>query len=335
VARANKKPKPEFDVLIEGFSHDGRGVGRIQGKAVFVAGALLGEQVRAQLVAKNRHFDEAKVLEIISRSPDRVEPRCPHFGICSGCVLQHLSAEKQIEVKQTTLLDNLQRIGHVQPQQVLPVLTADAWGYRRKGRFSVRYVEKKAGVLVGFREINPRFVADLKQCNTIIPELSQLIGPISQLIGAMHAKQEIRQVEFIAGNGLIALVFRNFVALDEPDLALLHEFELLHAVQIYLQPGDIHTVFPLQVNPQPLSFELVRHGINFQFQPLDFIQVNAKMNEAMIDQSIDLLAPKACDVVLDLFCGLGNFTLPLAKLAGEVVGVEGDQKLVDRAKQNA
>jgi 23S rRNA (uracil1939-C5)-methyltransferase len=335
VARANKKPKPEFDVVIEGFSHDGRGVGRVDGKAVFVSGALVGERVRAQLIAKNKHFDEAKTLEIIIPSVDRVEPRCPHFGLCSGCVLQHMSAEKQIEAKQTTLLDNLQRIGHVQPEHILPVLTADAWGYRRKGRFSVRHVEKKGGVLVGFREIDPRFVADLKHCDTLIPELSQLIVPLANLINSMQAKQEIRQIEFIAGNGPIALVFRNFITLPESDLALLREFELGNQLQIYLQPGDIHTVYPLNANPEPLSFNLDSHDIKFQFQPLDFIQVNAKINEAMIDQTLDLLQPSADDVILDLFCGLGNFTLPLAKLAGEVVGVEGDQKLVDRAKNNA
>ena len=335
MARANKKPKPEFDVLIDGFSHDGRGVGRVDGKAVFITGALVGEQVRAQLIAKNKHFDEAKVLELITTSSDRIEPKCQHFGICSGCVLQHMSAEKQIEAKQTTLLDNLQRIGHVQPQQILPVLTAEAWGYRRKGRFSVRYVEKKGGVLVGFREIDPRFVADLKSCDTLLPELSQLIVPLANLINSMQAKQEIRQIEFIAGDGPIALVIRNFITLPESDLTLLREFELNNPVQIYLQPGDISTVYPLNENPKPLSFHLERHDIHFQFQPLDFIQVNAKINEAMIDLTMDLLQPNADDVILDLFCGLGNFTLPLAKLAGEVVGVEGDQKLVDRAKINA
>lgn len=335
MARANTKPKPEYELLIDGFTHDGRGVARIDGKAVFVAGALVGERVRAQHVARNRHFDEAKVLEILQVSPDRVEPKCPHFGLCSGCVLQHLSAEKQIQAKQTTLMDNLQRIGHVQPQQILPVLTADAWGYRRKGRFSVRYVEKKGRVLVGFREIDPRFVADLTQCDTIIPELSQLIVPLSELINAMQAKLEIRQVEFIAGNGPIALVFRNFVTLPEPDLNLLKLFESKHCVQIYLQPGDIYSVFPLHDNPEPLIFDIVNHSINFQFQPLDFIQVNAKMNEALIDQAINLLEPQSDDVILDLFCGLGNFSLPLAKLASEVVGVEGDQNLVNRAKQNA
>ena len=335
MARANKKPKPEFDVLIDGFSHDGRGVGRVDGKAVFITGALVGEQVRAQLIAKNKHFDEAKVLELITTSSNRIEPKCQHFGICSGCVLQHMSADKQIEAKQTTLLDNLRRIGHVQPQQILPVLTAEPWGYRRKGRFSVRYVEKKGGVLVGFREIDPRFVADLKSCDTLLPELSQLIVPLANLINSTQAKQEIRQIEFIAGDGPIALVIRNFITLPESDLALLREFELNNPVQLYLQPGDISTVYPLNENPKLLSFHLEQHDIHFQFQPLDFIQVNAKINEAMIDLTMDLLQPNADDVILDLFCGLGNFTLPLAKLAGEVVGVEGDQKLVDRAKINA
>lgn len=335
MARANSKPKPEYELFVDGFTHDGRGVARLSGKAIFVAGALVGERVRAQHVARNRHYDEAKVLEILEPSPDRVAPKCPHFGVCSGCVLQHLSTAKQIEAKQTTLMDNLQRIGHIQPQHVLPVLTADAWGYRRKGRFSVKYVEKKGRVLLGFREIDPRFVADLTQCETIIPELSKLIMPLTALINSMQAKLEIRQVEFVAGNGPIALIFRNFIALPDYDLDLLRAFETAHPVQIYLQPGDSHTIHALHANPAPLFFDVANHAIEFQFQPLDFIQVNAKINEALIDQAIALLHPEHQDVILDLFCGLGNFTLPLAKVAGEVVGVEGDQNLVTRAKQNA
>jgi 23S rRNA (uracil1939-C5)-methyltransferase len=334
VARAGLKAKPEYELHIDGLTHDGRGVGRVDGKAVFVTGALVGERVTAVQTARNRHFEEAKLVSVINASPDRVDARCPHFGTCSGCVLQHLSNQKQIDAKQTTLLDNLQRIGHVKPEVILPVLTADAWGYRRKGRFSVRYVEKKGAVLIGFREHDPRFVAQLQQCETIVPELSALITPLSELVNSLQIKQEITQIEFVVGDGPIALVFRHHQPFAIADIARLKTFEQLHSVQLYMQPGNIHSVQPLSENPAPLSFSLAS-GIHFQFKPLDFIQVNAKLNERMIDTALQLLEPSASDVVLDLFCGLGNFTLPLAKLVAEAVGVEGDQGLVERAKQNA
>lgn len=335
MARSGIKAKREYELVIDGLTHDGRGVGRHENKAVFVTGALVGERVLALQTGRNRHFDEAQTVTVLEPSPDRIVPKCPHFGVCSGCVLQHLSAEKQVEAKQRSLLDNLQRIGHVQPGNVLPVLTAQAWGYRRKGRFSVRYVEKKGGVLVGFREHDPRFVAQLRQCETVVPELSALITPLSELIGTLAAKHDIPQVEFIKGDGPIALVFRHFCALAEEDLDRLRAFEKAHALQLYLQSGGAHTVMPLTPDPEPLSFTLSGSGICFRFRPLDFIQVNAGLNEAMIERTLQLLDPKPSDVVLDLFCGLGNFTLPLAKVVGEAVGVEGDQGLVDRAKENA
>ena len=334
MARAGLKAKPEYELLIDGLTHDGRGVGRVDGKAVFVTGALLGERVTAVQTNRNRNFDEAKIIRVITASPDRVEPKCPHFGVCSGCVLQHLSTEKQIEAKQTTLIDNLQRIGHVKPEAILPVLTADAWGYRRKGRFSVRYVEKKGGVLVGFREHDPRYVAQLSQCETIVPELSALITPLSVLIDSLKIRHEITQIEFVTGDGPIALVLRHHLPFEDTDLEYLKAFEGKHNVQLFLQAGNIHSVMPFSENSQPLSFALAS-GIHFQFKPLDFIQVNAKLNDLMIEKALQLLEPSINDVVLDLFCGLGNFTLPIAKQVAEVVGVEGDQGLVDRAKQNA
>lgn len=334
MARASLKAKREYELVIDGLTHDGRGVGRVDGKAVFVTGALVGERVTAVQTGRNRHFDEAMLLDVLEASPDRVEPKCPHFGICSGCVLQHLSNEKQIEAKQASLMDNLQRIGHVKPEVILPTLTADAWAYRRKGRFSVRYVENKGGVLIGFREHDPRFVAQLHQCETIVPELSALITPLSSLINSLQIKQEITQIEFVAGDGPIALVLRHHVPIEAADFARLAVFEQGNNVQLYLQAGGAHTLAALSDNPQPLSFTLAS-GIRFQFKPLDFIQVNAKLNEVMIEKTLQLLEPSANDFVLDLFCGLGNFTLPLAKSVAGVVGVEGEQGLVDRARQNA
>ncbi|HMB43761.1 MAG TPA: TRAM domain-containing protein, partial [Luteimonas sp.] len=196
----NKIPR-EFELDIVDLSHDGRGVGRVDGKTVFVSGALAGETVRARQTGRNRHFDEAETLEVLKASPDRVTPRCAHFGVCAGCVLQHLAEDKQIVAKQQVLLDNLRRIGHVQPEAILPPLTDAAWGYRRKGRFSVRFVEKKGRTVIGFRELNPRFVAELSECHTIVPELGAQLPAITALVESLDGKRIIPQIEFIAGDG--------------------------------------------------------------------------------------------------------------------------------------
>jgi 23S rRNA (uracil1939-C5)-methyltransferase len=335
VARGGKKAKREFDLTIDGLTHDGRGVGRLDGKAVFVAGALPGERVRVQQTGRNRHYDEGRAVELFETSPDRITPKCPHFGVCSGCVLQHLAPDRQLDAKQNVLMENLQRLGHVSPERILPVLTAGAWHYRRKGRFSVRYVEKKDAVLVGFRETDPRFVAQLGQCETVLPSVSALITPLSGLIAALHSRREIPQIEFIQGDGPVALVFRNLSALNDDDMALLADFGRVHDVQVFLQPGGVQSVTPLRDGYEPLYFDLPGRAIRFRFRPLDFIQVNAPLNEAMISLALELLQPDSDDVILDLFCGLGNFTLPLAQLAGHVTGVEGDPALVARARENA
>lgn len=335
MARTKLKEKPEFELDIVDLGHDGRGVGRRDGKTVFVSGALPGERVRVRQTGRNRHFDEGVASAVIQASPDRLTPACPHFGVCSGCVLQHLQPERQIEAKQKTLIENLRRIGHVQPEIVLPAMVAERWAYRRKGRFSVRYVEKKGGVLVGFREIDPRFVAQLNQCHTVVAPVSELIVPLTELIGMLSTKTDIAQVEFIQGDGPVALVLRNLAPLSDDDNALLQAFAQQHNVQMFLQPGGVQTVTPIQSDYPPLSFTLRGSGITFRFKPLDFIQVNARLNEAMIARTLELLELSKKDTVLDLFCGLGNFTLPLAKHAGLVVGVEGDEGLVTRARDNA
>lgn len=335
MARSGQKPKREYDLLIDNLTHDGRGVGRQDGKVVFVSGALPGERVLALQTGRNRHFDEAKVIEVSVASADRIQPRCQHFGVCSGCVLQHLDHRHQIESKQNILLDNLKRIGHVEPEAILPVLLANEWHYRRKGRFSVRYVEKKGAVLVGFRETDPRFVAQLLHCETATLDVSALIQPLVDLVGRLSIRSEIPQIEFIQGDGPVALVFRNLAALEPRDFTELSDFERKFGTQIFLQSGGAHTVVALRADYEPLYFDLKEHGIRLQFRPLDFIQVNAALNEAMISRALKLLNPQPKDVILDLFCGLGNFTLPLAKKAGMVIGVEGDHGLVSRARENA
>ena len=335
--RSRSRLHQVFDLQIHDLSHDGRGVGRREdGKTVFVAGALPGETVRAEQTGRNRHFDEARTLEVLVASPDRVVPACAHFGTCAGCVMQHLDAPKQIEAKRRVLQDNLRRIGHVEPAEELPPLTGAAWGYRRKGRFSVRYVEKKGKTVVGFRETNPRFVAELQQCHTVVPEIGRRIGEIEAVVESLDAKRTIPQIEFIAGDAAIALVFRHLEPLSADDRAKLVAFAQRTAFAVFLQPGGVDTVAPLWPETAPaLSFAIAGHDVTLDFRPLDFIQVNADLNLRMIDAAIALLDPQPDDRVLDLFCGLGNFTLPLARRAGQVVGVEGDAGLVARARANA
>ena len=340
MARLDQSPKT---VSINDLSHDGRGVARWPqghanaGKTVFVSGALPGETVSVQQTARSRHFDEAKTLQVIEASQDRVDPRCPHFGVCGGCVLQHLAGDRQIAYKQQVLLDNLQRIGHVAPASVLPPLRGDSWGYRRKGRFSVRRVEKKDKTLVGFREQDPRFVADIGQCHVVVPQLGFKLAELGALVDGLDARRDIPQIEFIAGDMHIALIFRHLQPLSAADRAKLEAFGAAQGFTIFLQPGGLDSVHPLAGEVPQLSFRLPQWDIELQFRPLDFIQVNAKLNEAMIARALQLLDVQPGERVLDLFCGLGNFTLPLARAAGEgtVVGVEGDAGLVQRARANA
>ncbi|WP_115553320.1 23S rRNA (uracil(1939)-C(5))-methyltransferase RlmD [Xanthomonas arboricola] len=334
----NRFDRTPFQTAITDLSHDGRGVARRDGeggKVTFISGALPGELVRAEPTARSRHFDEAKTVDVLEASPQRVTPRCPHFGVCAGCVLQHLEESQQIVAKQRVLMDNLERIGHVSPQTVLPALVGDTWGYRRKGRFSVRRVEKKDKTLVGFRELDPRFVADLSVCYTVLPEIGEKIPLLAALIENMDGKRDIPQIEFIAGDDAVALTIRHMQPLSERDRQAWGEFAQTHGFAIFLQPGGVDSVHPLWPQDVPLSFRLPQWDVELAFRPLDFIQVNASLNQKMIAHAMTLLDAKPDDRVLDLFCGLGNFTLPLARTVREVVGVEGDAGLVARAKENA
>lgn len=327
-----------FRTDILDLSHDGRGVARREGeggKVTFVSGALPGEVVMAEQTARSRHFDEARTTEVVQASADRVQPRCPHFGTCAGCVLQHLAEDQQIVAKQRVLMDNLQRIGHVHPLQVLPPLVGESWGYRRKGRFSVRRVEKKDKTLVGFREQDPRFVADLQQCLTVIPQIGGKVEVLSTFIESLDGKRDIPQIEFIGGDDAIALTVRHLQPLSDGDRQAWAAFGQAHGFAIYLQPGGLDSVHPLDGQGVPLSFRLAPWDVELAFRPLDFIQVNATLNEKMIALALQLLEPGSDERVLDLFCGLGNFTLPLARLVREVVGVEGEAGLVARARENA
>lgn len=323
------------EVDITDLSHDGRGVARIEGKTIFVSGALPGERARVRIVKRSRHFDEAKLDELLTRSPDRIEPRCIHFGTCSGCSLQHLPQQAQIAAKQRVLAENFERIGKVSPDRWLEPLVGEPWGYRRKGRLSVKWVAKKDKALVGFREDNPRFVADLSICHTLLPAVGERLGALSALVGSLDGRAEIAQIEIAAGDETTALTFRHLQPLSEHDRSALVAFGRENDLAILLQPGGPDSVAPLWPESVPLSFRIPDSDIDIAFRPLDFIQVNGDMNQRMIARALELLDPQSDDHVLDLFCGLGNFTLPIARRVGEVVGVEGEAGLVARAAQNA
>ena len=330
----------EFLASITDASHDGRGVTRIEGKAVFITGALPGEQVRAVIRRRHRHFDEAELVELISCSPDRVVPRCAHFGQCGGCSLQHLAPAAQILAKQRVLEENLARIGKVNPADWLAPLTDESWGYRRRGRLSVRAVAKKGRVLVGFREAShARFVADIRHCHVVHPALGPKIGLLAEMVATLDAAAEIPQIEFAAGDQAIALVFRHLKPLSKGDKDILSAFGREHRFAIYLQPGGLSSVHPLQDESSRLTFRLSPgqgiEEVELAFLPLDFVQVHAGLNRRMLAQVLTLLDPQAGDRVLDLFCGLGNFTLPLARRVAAVAGVEGEHGLVERAAANA
>lgn len=332
----NKPPRDaSFEISIDDFSHDGRGVARVDGKTVFVADALPGERVRARLVRRHRHFDEARAEEILQASPERVVPRCRHFGVCGGCVLQHLAPVAQIAAKQNVLAQNFARIGHVEPARWLAPLTSDVWGYRRRARLSVKHVAKKGKTLVGFRERDPRFVADLVHCDVLDPALGNKLDALGALLNDLEGAASIPQIEFSAGDDARVLVFRHLQPLSSGDNAKLAAFGRNHGFTILLQPGGADSVQPLGGETVDLHYTLPAYDLKLAFAPLDFVQVNARINQGMIARALDLLRPGAEDRVLDLFCGLGNFSLPLARRVGRVCGIEGDTGLVERARDNA
>jgi 23S rRNA (uracil1939-C5)-methyltransferase len=326
----------DFEATITDLSHDGRGVARIDNKATFVSGALPGERVLLKYRKRHRNYDDAEIVSVIEASPDRVEPKCRHFGQCSGCSLQHMAPEAQIAAKQRVLAENFERIGKVTPENWLPPLADQPWNYRRKGRFSVRFVNKKDRVLVGFREeSNPRFVADIDVCEVIHPAIGPKVGLLATLIQSLDAARDIPQIEFAAGDDTVALVFRHLSPLSDGDRGKLTAFAQAHGFAIYLQPGNHSTVQPLWPESPRLQFAIPADNVTLDFLPLDFVQVNAGMNQLMLARTLALLDLQPTDKVLDLFCGLGNFTLPMARHAAEVVGVEGEHGLVQRAAENA
>ena len=326
---------PERVLTIESLAHDGRGVARADGKAVFVAGALPGERVTARPVKRHRRFDEAVVVDVLEAAPGRVAPRCPHFGICGGCALQHLDEAHQLELKRAQVEEQLVRIGRVTPERWLPPLGGAAWAYRRRARLGVKWVPKKGRVLVGFRERATPYIAEISSCAVLAPPVGDLVAPLAALVERLSIRDRLPQIEVAVAESATALVLR---VLDPPspaDLAELRAFAALHGVEFHLQPGGYDTVAPLDPPGTPLEYSLPDFDLRLTFEPTDFVQVNAGINRQAVAQAVRLLDPQPDDLVLDLFCGLGNFTLPLARRAAQVVGVEGEAGLVARARANA
>lgn len=326
-----------FTANITDLSHDGRGITHINGKTTFVDGALPQETVRAQYTNKRSQFDEAKLLDVITPCSERASPPCQHFGVCGGCSIQHMSPTLQIQHKQKTLLNHLQHFGHVVPETILPPLTGPTVGYRRKARLGVRYVRKKQRLLVGFRETNGRMIADLQQCEVLDPRVGKKLTDLATLITQLSHYDHIPQIEVAAGDEQVALIFRHMVPLDDVEKQQLCEFGQAHHFDIYLQPAgidSIHKIYPADNNLR-LSYTLPHEKLELLFHPADFTQVNIDINQKMIQQTLNLLTLSPTDKVLDLFCGLGNFTLPIAKYCQHVTGVEGDANMVKRGYENA
>ena len=333
-SRRQRIPQEPVTAEIESLSHDGRGIARIEGKTVFVDGALAGEKVNFQYSRVHKKYDEARTVEVLSGADDRVAAKCQHFSICGGCSLMHMSPEAQLAHKQATLAEHFTHFGNLSPEQWLEPLTGPLWGYRRKARLGVKYVAKKEQVLVGFREKSSPYIAMLEQCEVLDPRVGHRLTDLASLIAGLEAYNRIAQIEVAMDDEHVALVFRNLDALSETDKNALISFGQSNNLWIYQQPGGPDTVSLLWPESAQLSYA-PEAGLNLQFDPSDFTQVNAGINEKMIQRAMNLLDVKADDRILDLFCGLGNFTLPLARRVNEVVGVEGDAALVQHAKNNA
>lgn len=324
-------------VNVVSLSHDGRGIAQINGKTTFIEGALPSEQVTLTYQKRRKKYDEASVLHIETSSPDRAIPQCEFFENCGGCSLQHLEPLSQVKHKEKVLLEQLKHFGGAIPEQILPPLTGPVYGYRRKARLGVKFVTKKDKLLIGFREKRSNFLLEMNGCETLHPKIGKLIPELNVLISSLTINKEIPQIEVAVGDTDSALIIRHLEPMADSDQERLRSFGEQHQIQIYLQPAGPNSIFPIwpQNCSSRLSYKLPEFDLQFQFHPADFTQVNSHINQLMVKQALDLLQPKPTEKILDLFCGIGNFTLPLAKYAQHVTGVEGSQTSVDRAIENA
>jgi 23S rRNA (uracil1939-C5)-methyltransferase len=301
----------------------------------FVAGALPGERVAARLVTSRKSFDLMKAEEIFNAASSRVTPACPHFGLCGGCVTQHAEMRTQVAARQRQLEENFARIGKVAPEVMLPAIHGAPWNYRRRARLSVRYVEKKGGALVGFRERRSTYIADMRECHVLPESVAALIPPLKRLVSDLSIKDRIPQIEVAAADNATALVFRHLLPLNDQDHQLLRAFAEEKQVHVWLQPLGPDTARPFHPEKSELYYELPEFGLRIHFRPTEFTQVNFGVNRVLVSRAVRLLDPQPGERVADLFCGLGNFSLPMARRGAQVIGFEGSRELVERARENA
>ncbi len=321
---------------IESLDLEGQGIAHHEGKVVFTEGALPGERVLARVKRRKPSFDKAKVERVLRPSSQRTQPPCPHFGVCGGCAMQHLEPAAQMAVKQRSLEDALEHIGKVKPRQILPALQGPTFGYRHRARLSVRLVQKKGGMLVGFRERGSSYVADMQTCLVLPPHVSALLMPLRELIGGLSRPDRMPQIEVAVGDESTVFCLRHLEPLTPDDLDRLRAFGVRHRIDWWLQPKGPETAHPLDpARADVLAYALPAHGLRMHYRPADFTQVNPYINQALIARSLTLLDVQPGDRVADLFCGLGNFSLPLATQGRAVVGIEGSATLVARAREDA
>lgn len=324
------------EAMIESLDHEGRGVARMDGKAVFVEGALPRERVVFSSYRKKPSFELATTSRILKASALRVEPHCPHFGICGGCSMQHLHVPGQTAVKQRVLEDALWHIARLRPGVVYPAIHGQEWGYRTRARLSVRLVPKKGGVLVGFHEKRSSYIAEMECCPVLPPQVSRLIPLLRRLIGELSLADRLPQIEVAIGDCVTVLVLRILQPLTQADEALLRDFAETQGIQFWLQPGGPDSAYPFHpLDSPPLTYALPDCNLSMAFRPNEFTQVNQGVNRMLLRCAMRLLQPQAGERIGDLFCGLGNFTLPIARSGAKVLGVEGSQALVRRAAENA
>jgi 23S rRNA (uracil1939-C5)-methyltransferase len=329
-------PLEELILEIERLDAEGRGVARApQGKVVFVEGALPGERAAVRVLKRKARFDLATTLSLLRESEQRRPPRCPHFGVCGGCVLQHAEGALQLAAKRDWLESSLARIGKTSPERWLPSLQGDEWGYRRRARLSVRRVAKKGGILVGFRERRSSYVADLRECAVLPEGVSRLIPPLKDLVETLSIRERLPQIEVAVGDNAAALVLRHLAPLEEEDLGKLRDFARRHGIHLWLQPGGPESAHPFEPADSALYYELPEFAVRLHFRPTDFTQVNHEVNRALVARALELLEPRPGERIADLFCGLGNFSLPIARRGAEVIGFEASRELVERARANA
>lgn len=322
--------------IIHSLDHEARGIARLDGKAIFVDGALPGETVEFASYRRKPNYELANLVQVLKPSSARVQPRCPHYGICGGCAMQHMEPSAQLAVKQRVLEDSLWHIGRIRPETILPPIQGSVWGYRHKARLGVRNVPSKGGVLIGFHERKSSYIADIRQCEILQPHVSALLMPLRELFAAMSISERLPQVEVAVGDACTALVLRILQPLSKADEKLLRAFADRHGVVFYLQPKGPDTAYRFYPEDGPgLTYGLPEFGLDMAFRPTDFTQVNHAMNQVLVRRALRLLDPQPGERIADMFCGLGNFTLPIAVSGAEVLGIEGSPALVQRGEESA